>query len=233
MATELDARPALVIELCPQGNASLALYGSDYETAPGIRTYDLLHGVDLVGEPSVGKDNIELISATLELSDIDNSQTDTVTANFQKNVRRFAATNRWSWIFIDTPPSLGALQIAALSAADYAVIPVGLDRFSMQGLGKLLDTFALVQEEYNPDLTILGILPNKVNASRKEQISALKEIVTAFDDMILRTPIRDRSPIADAIDRGVPVWKNIRSGNARTSALEMRTVMIDILRRAR
>ncbi len=233
LAVELDTRPALVIELCSQGNASSTLVGPDYENTESLKSYDLLTQDNPPGNPLKSADNIEVIPSSIYLFDIDNTHAESIAPIFAKNVRRIAESNRYSWIFIDTPPSLGALQLAGLYAADYAVIPVGLNKYSMDGLDKLLDSIVTVQEDHNPRLAILGILPNLVNAARKEQIDALRKIVASLGDMVLQVPLRDRAPIADAIDRGHAVWKNVKSGNARAAAAEMRAVISDILRRAR
>lgn len=233
LASELDTRPSLVIDLCPQGNASHTLFGPEYVAQESTTSFDLLMGNEWEGRPLECAGNIELIPASPYLFDVDNSQTETVQAHFKQSVQRLAATNQYSWIFIDTPPSVGALQLAPLAAADYSLIPIRLDSFSMQGLKGILDAVGIVHEQFDSQVSILGVLPNMVNAARKEQIGALKELVGQLGDAVLGIPLRDRAPIADALDQRQAVWKNIRSGNARAAALEMRAVISDILRRAR
>lgn len=232
LAEENSEKPCLLIELCPQGNASQTLYGDDYEDIDCIKAYELFDNTDLDGNTLKTDLNIELIPASDELSDLDNVDLDTLMNTFRKKVRMLADSGRWSFIFIDTPPSLGKLQLGGLIAADYVYTPIGLDSFSMKGLEKLLSTIDVVQEEFNPDLEILGILPNQVNANRKEEIIALKEIVEAFGDDVISPPVRDRGPIKSAIDRGECAWRNIRTGNARTAAKEIKAAITEILRRA-
>lgn len=230
LAAERSDRPCLVIELCPQGNASQTLYGPDYGEQTCEVSCDLLLDDTLKYEPLVTQNNVHIFPASEGLADLDEvADIGQLLARFTRHVRHLADSGKYCFIFIDTPPSLGKLQLCGLAAADYVVSPTSLSSYALTGLEKLLETIIAVQNELNPDLEFLGILPNLVNANRREQLSALKAIVKEFGNKVFDTPIRDRGPIADAVDNGQPVWKQPKSGNARTAGDEMRRAIAKIL----
>ena len=65
---------------------------------------------------------------------------------------------RFDYVLLDCPPSLGPLTVNALVAADRVIVPVQTEYFALEGLAGLLDTLALIQRELNPRLTIAGML---------------------------------------------------------------------------
>ena len=65
---------------------------------------------------------------------------------------------KYDYIIIDTPPSLGLLTLNALNAADSVIIPVQCEYYALEGIGQLLNTITLVKENLNPNLSIEGIL---------------------------------------------------------------------------
>ena len=65
---------------------------------------------------------------------------------------------RFGYVLLDCPPSLGPLTVGALVAADRVIVPVQTEYFALEGLAGLLDTLALIQRELNPRLTVAGML---------------------------------------------------------------------------
>src|SRR6202000_1824400 len=66
--------------------------------------------------------------------------------------------DRYAFVLLDCPPSLGPLTVNALVAADRVIVPVQAEYFALEGLAGLLDTLSLVQRELNPKVTIGGML---------------------------------------------------------------------------
>jgi len=71
--------------------------------------------------------------------------------------------DRYDWVLIDCPPSLGLLSLNAMAAANEVLITVQTEYFALRGLGQLDRVVKMVVEEVNPSLTLLGILPTLVN----------------------------------------------------------------------
>lgn len=74
-----------------------------------------------------------------------------------------SARSRYDFIIIDCPPSLGLLTVNALSAADHVLIPMVCEFYAMLGVGLLLDVIEDIRVEINPSLSVLGILPTRLN----------------------------------------------------------------------
>lgn len=74
-----------------------------------------------------------------------------------------SARSRYDFIVIDCPPSLGLLTVNALSAADHVLIPMVCEFYAMLGVGLLLDVIEDIRVEINPSLSVLGILPTRLN----------------------------------------------------------------------
>ena len=147
----------LVIDLDPQGNASSGLGYPRSEVTMGI--YDVLleyRDLDSVRMPT-GLDRLEVVPANRELVGAEIELIDE--EDRERKLRRVLAPYRdkYDWIVIDCPPSLGLLTVNALTAADGVLIPLQAEYYAMEGLSELLRTIAAVRKQLNPDLQRTGI----------------------------------------------------------------------------
>ena len=95
----------------------------------------------------------------------------------------------FDYVLIDCPPGLGILLLAALTAADYVLIPVAPRYFDMRGLAFLLDTIERVRQTFNPTLEILGILPTVVRRRSRHKREVLRILDERFGELVLDPPI--------------------------------------------
>lgn len=109
---------------------------------------------------------------------------------------------RYDFILIDCPPSLGLLTLNALSAASHVLIPMSCDYYALVGVRLLLDTLRRVQERLNPDLQILGVLPTRYDGRTLHAQEVLREVrdklggqVPVFDTVIRETVRFKEAPI--------------------------------------
>lgn len=101
--------------------------------------------------------------------------------------------NDFDIILIDCPPQLGVLSINALTAADGAIIPLKADRFSLDTLGELYQTYEVVKRYTNPSLTIMGILVTQYNSRATVNRLCLEQLQEQADALglhIYQPPIR-------------------------------------------
>ena len=114
--------------------------------------------------------------------------------------------DRYDYIFIDTPPSLGLLTINALTAADGVIIPVqcSISLCADCGAGATLE---LVRENLNPRVHIAGILPTMYDSRTVHGREAVEVLRNSFGEVVFDTVIRKTIRFAEAPVRGESVLK--------------------------
>jgi len=100
-----------------------------------------------------------------------------------------AAGPKFDWVILDCPPSLGLLTLNALVAADYVLIPVSCDYLALRGLALLFATIRRVQEELNPGLKLLGVIPNLYESRTLHAREVLEALGERFGELLL-PPVR-------------------------------------------
>ncbi len=213
----------LVVDLDPQANTSHC-----FTEAGGAS----LVGSDLFADALTGKQpeaagaGLGLIRADRGLHDVEALPLEAA-HNPAKALRALAKD--YDLCLIDTPPTLGRRLLAALIAADYVLTPFSLEKFSLDGIGALIETIQMVRLQDNPRLQYLGILPNRVNARSKQQKAALQELQEQLGAYMLPHVLYDRVAISDSLALGRPVWKSTKGESHKKAAQEMRAACEDIL----
>ena len=140
----------------------------------------------------------DLVGAELELIAIGERET---------VLRRALATiqDQYEYILIDCPPSLGLITLNVLSAADAVVIPIQCEYYALEGISQLLNTIRVVQQNFNPDFQIDGVLltmyDNRLNLS-KQVVAEAREY---FGAKVFRTVIPRNVRLAEAPSFGKPI----------------------------
>jgi chromosome partitioning protein len=195
---------ALLIDVDPQCNATVGL-GLGKDLSPTV--YDVLidstpleaaivpTGIDSLSIAPAGPD---LAGATVELPRIAGSETRLREA--LEPVRE-----RFSFILLDCPPSLGPLTVNALVAADRVIVPVQSEYFALEGLAGLLDTLGLIQRELNPRLTVAGMLLTMHDGRTRLAQDVEREIRQHFPELVFDTVIPRNVRVGEAPSFGKPV----------------------------
>ena len=193
----------LLVDADPQANATSGL-GFDVKN---IRTglYDcLVNGenpekVILTSEElpglSVLPTNIDLVGAEIEMLEMPNREY--ILKNILEKVR-----DNYDFVLIDCSPSLGIIVINALTASYSVLIPVQCEYFALEGLGKLLNSIRLVQNNLNPDLDIEGFVMTMYDKRVKISEQVLDEVRHHFDDMVFNTIIHRNVKLSEAPSYG-------------------------------
>lgn len=154
-----EGRRVCLMDLDPQGHASFHV---GVEAGPDMPTvYDVLvqqatldETRQLVGENlSLIPANIDLAATEVELATVSGRE-----FFLRNSMQHWKEQNRFDYVVMDCPPSLGILTINALTAASEVFIPLQPHFFALQGLSKLFETTALVTRRLNRDLRVTGIL---------------------------------------------------------------------------
>lgn len=106
--------------------------------------------------------------------------------------------DRYDFVLIDTPPSLGLLTINALTASDGVIVPVQCEYLSLRGLVQLEATLAMIRENLNPHVRIRGILPTMVDMRLLHAREALDLLQEKLGDLVFSTRIRKTVRLAEA-----------------------------------
>jgi len=119
-------------------------------------------------------------------------------------------------ILIDSPPSLGAITLSALTAADEVIVPMPCEFFAMDGLAELSETIRRIQSGPNPGLTLGGILLTMAEERTNLGAAVAGEVRRAFPGKVFRTSIPRNIRLAEAPSHGKPVaFYDIRSKGAQ------------------
>ena len=194
----------LLADVDPQANATVGL-GLPRDREPSI--YDVLRGEATADEAIVATaierlhvlpSHPDLAAAGVELPRQPGSET---------RLREALAPvrDRFAFVVLDCPPSLGPLTINALVAADRVIVPVQTEYFALEGLAGVLDTLALVQRELNPGLTVAGMLLTMHDARTNLAQDVEREVREHFPALVFDTVIPRNVRIGEAPSFGLPV----------------------------
>ncbi|MFH1547362.1 MAG: ParA family protein [bacterium] len=111
---------------------------------------------------------------------------------------------KFDYIIIDSPPSLGILTINALVAAQYVIVPIQCEYFALEGLGQLIETVKLVNN-INPELEIGGVLLTMYDSRTKLSNQVADEVKKYFKDSIFKTIIPRNVRLSEAPSYGKPI----------------------------
>ena len=160
-------RKVLVIDLDPQAHASLHL-GVDASTLAALpddqprSAYDLLLNPDLDPTPALRpiNDNLSVLPAETDLAGVETELSDVDPAERVTRLRKVLDRmgDRFEFVFIDCPPSLGVLTLNGLAAAREVFIPMQAHFLALQGVSKLLETVGLMCKGVNPRLRVTGVI---------------------------------------------------------------------------
>jgi len=195
--------PVLLIDLDPQANATTGLgYRPDDLEAS---SYDLLHGRPLdevLVETDV--DNLWLVPSHPDLAaaQVELSQNDTLLRDLLKDTGE-----RFPYVFVDCPPSLGLLTVNALSAANRLIVPVQCEYYALEGLAQLLQSVELVRTRLNPRLGITGVLLTMFDGRTRLSTDVATEVREHFGNLVFDTVVPRSVRLAEAPSHGVPITR--------------------------
>lgn len=218
----------LAVDLDGQGNFSRNLCAEfDREQSPTFGLYGDQHPTPLSATLPAGiKGSISLLTGDHRLVEVDENPA-LVAQTLRDQLARYKG---FDLCLIDPPPTLGKRLRAGLMAADYVVMPFVPARESVDGLGDLLDTIERVKQESNPNLHVLGLLPNKVNSRSKAEKAIIADIRSVAPGMVLPLTINERTSISSAMAASRPVWQGSGGESHRLAAKELRAACGHILK---
>jgi len=193
----------LLIDLDPQANASTGL--SDLLNPVEKNVYDVILSGKVnesiastsIKDLHVIKSTNELVGAEVELVSIEDRER-------QLFLAIKPLLKKYDYILIDCPPSLGLLTLNALTSSDSVLIPIQCEYYALEGLGQLLNTIRLVQQQLNTELEIEGVLLTMYDQRLNLSKQVADEVRSFFDDKVFETTIQRNVRLSEAPSFGKP-----------------------------
>lgn len=192
----------LLVDLDPQANATSGL-GIDYQNLErGV--YEALGGDYLMREviQPTGHVGYRLAPATPALAGASVELVNLDRREFRLTESLLEVRSDYDVILIDCPPSLGMLTINGLVASDYVLIPVQAEYYALEGLGQLMQTITLVQENIKKDLAVLGAVITMFDKRTKLSDQVREELYKFFPNKIFRSVIPRNVRLTEAPSHG-------------------------------
>jgi chromosome partitioning protein len=200
----LIGRRVLVVDIDPQGNATSGV-GVDKDSVDLCVYAVLLGGVDAAD--TICKTEVpglDVIPATLNLAGAEIELVSVLSRETRLKQALAAVLDRYDYVLIDCPPSLGLLTLNALTAADELLIPVQAEYYAMEGLSTLTSVVERVRAFLNPTLRIGGVLITMFDGRTKLAVEVLDEVNAHFPDQVFRTQIPRNVRLSEAPSYGKP-----------------------------
>ena len=198
-------QPTLLVDIDPQANATTGV-GIDLRSI-SQHVYHLLlraaHAAEVLLPTAlptlmVLPSRRELVGAEVELVDLPDRE-----RRLRQAMEPIA--DRFEFVIIDCPPSLGFLTLNALVAADSVLIPLQCEYYALEGLGQILETVRLCQQSLNPRLAIEGILLTMFDGRVNLAGQVAAEVRQHFGERVFRTVIPRNVRLGEAPSHGKPI----------------------------
>ena len=223
----LAEKDILVIDTDPQGNLTSGLginrdtvQKSLYDVYAGRAALEEVIIATVVPHLYIVPSTIDLLGAEVEL--VQKEGRERILSNELEKIRE-----KYRYVFIDCPPSLGILTLNGLVAADSVLIPVQCEYYSLEGLGLLSRTLKLIRGSFNPTLDIEGILLTMFDSRNTLSHQVVEEVRKFFTDKVYKTLIPRNVTLSEAPSHGKPaILYDARSKGAQ-SYLSLAKEMLD------
>jgi chromosome partitioning protein len=195
----------LIIDIDPQGNATSGV-GID-KNSQEKTIYHCLHGEVSLSEAIIKTDfeNLYLIpsNSSLAAAELELSHAEEREYTLLKLLNDLE--EKFEFVLIDSPPSLGLLTVNALTAAEKLIIPLQCEYYSLEGLGDLLRVYALIKKKLNPRLDIGGVILTMADFRAKVTSQVIEEVRKHFGKKVFDSVIPRSVRISEAPSYGQPI----------------------------
>ena len=202
----LKGKKVVVLDIDPQGNTTsgigIAKKGLE-KTTYEILVDDQMNPEEAIINTSVK--NLYIIPASVQLAgaEIELVKLEGREKRLKKAID--AIKDKYDYIFIDCPPSLGLLTINSLTAVDSVLIPIQCEFYALEGVSQLMSTIELVKKSLNPELKIQGVILSMFDGRTNLSIQVVEEVKKYFREKVYTTVIPRNVRLAEAPSYGMPI----------------------------
>ena len=197
-------RKVLLIDLDPQGNATMGVGVDKYELGEtfcdvlldGIPIQRCIYHLENIGIDLLPA-NADMTAAEVELMRANGAET-------RMKMAIMPLKDQYDYILIDCPPALNMLTLNALVASDGVIIPMQCEYYALEGLTSLMDTIKQVQNSVNPQLKVEGLLRTMFDPRNTLSNDVSAQLIEHFGDSVYRTIVPRNVRLAEAPSHGLP-----------------------------
>ncbi len=208
-------KKVLLIDTDPQGNATSGL-GISKEIENSV--YDVIVG-DVEMEKIIEKTNIKNLSvcpSTISLAGAEVELVSMISREQRLKEKLDVVKDKFDYVIIDCPPSLGLITLNTFTAADSVLIPIQCEFYALEGLGQLMNTVNLVKKHLNKDLKVEGALLTMYDSRTNLSNQVVKEVSKYFGDNVYKTVIPRNVKLSEAPSYGMSITEyDARSKGAK------------------
>ena len=199
-------RHVLLLDVDPQGNATSGVI-TEKDRRPTVTVYDVILGnvsaQDAVMSTNIS--NLDLLASGIQLTGAEVELVGTIGREYKLQKVIKDIKDRYDFIFVDCPPSLGLLTINALTAADSVIIPIQCEYYALEGLSQLVNTINLVKDNLNPNLAIEGAVLTMADFRTRLAKEVIDEVRRFFKAKVYKTIIPRSVKLSEAPGFGKPI----------------------------
>lgn len=197
-------KKTLMIDADPQGNGTSGL-GIDKNVE--LSTYDILINDTKVEEviQNTQIKNLKICPSTINLAGAEVELVSSEEREFKLKKKLDEIKDKYDYIIIDCPPSLGFITLNSFTAANSVLIPVQCEYYALEGLGQLINTINIVKKGMNKELEIEGAVLTMYDARTNLSNQVVKEVNRYFENKVYKTVIPRNVKLSEAPSYGMPI----------------------------
>lgn len=197
----------LLVDLDQQGNLTETFFDNKDTIKPSVN--DLLVDNPELDTAQIirnsGIEKIDVLPGNIALRNLDARTAGESDAQMYLDDALEPVRDRYDFIIIDCPPSLGMAVRMACVAAQNVIIPVEPERFAVSGTRRVIEFVDQVKRRVNPDLSVMGLVLNKINATRRLDRKYVELIRNAYTDLVFTTEFKNQAEYARVTAARMPV----------------------------
>jgi len=201
----LSGKKVLLVDADPQGNTTSG-YGISKKNN-NLTSYQLLIGKETAENAAIKTEfkNVDIVPASMDLAAAEVDLIEMENRESQLKMALATVRDKYDYIFIDCPPSLGLISINALNASDTVLVPIQCEYYALEGLSQLMATVRQVKRLYNPTLEIEGIVLTMYDGRLNLTQQVVDEIKKYFANKLYKAVIPRTVRLSEAPSYGMPI----------------------------
>lgn len=200
-----EGHRTLLVDTDPQGNATSGLgivksgiHGCVYDVLVNDAAIE-----DVVAQ--CGIPNLDVAPATLDLAGADIDLMSMMSRETRLRHALDAVEDKYDYIVVDCPPSLGLITVNVLSAVNYAILPIQCEYYALEGISHLLKTIELVKQHLNPNLEVAKVLLTMFDYRTNLSQQVVREVQMFFQDKVSPVLVPRNVRLSEAPSHGLSI----------------------------